>query len=563
MSGVFKLYYKGLFLFFLIVILLVLAIIKLLDDNVPAVLVKGENLLQQESFGDFLGINSVRENRKNWIEDQYQVASFHRVFGMDSYIFTGEEIITEMRGAFFKVDPSIFHDEYPNDRMGFNPSKGAGKFNFDKFLSQMKANGLYTIPVLARNLLYTNIPQDSVINVWQIPYDDKGNPEDPLSYKAYSSFLYQFTARYGKNKLISEGGTINPHLLKLMPDNEVKVGLDLVYAIEPGNEMDREWFSDMEYASPKVLAAFLSAAIDGHMGMMGEGHGILTADTDMKIFLPSPTEVKYNYVNDVLMLLKELRKDAPTRGYDVIPWNNFILTAHTYPFEEYVRNERSSIVENTSIFSKSYNYVKKLKSECRCPVYLTETGYDKVTGDFSPVGVPINEHDFVDSMDVAVKAHAKHILRLLFTTYAAGFDKTFLFTLKDPVPVGGKNYRTKFATTGLMRKNGQRDLVWYEIKYLLGKLNNHRLTFAYINQPVNFLLMESGTESVMIFWLGTNSDIQAQFQVPRAFLTDNIAEFVDLSQLITEQQFESECLDMTDATTLTMSEFPQLLIIPK
>ena len=181
-----------------------LTIIQGCVNKAPKILA-GDTLHQRQQFGDFIAINSVREGRRSWIEDQYQVSRFHRVFGMDSYIFTGEEIITSMKGPYFKLNPSIPHDEYPDDRMGFNPSRGAGKFNFDKFLTQMKDNGLEPIPVLARNLLYNNIPEDSAINVWQIPYDNNGDPENPLDYRAYASFLYQFTARYGKNKLLNDG----------------------------------------------------------------------------------------------------------------------------------------------------------------------------------------------------------------------------------------------------------------------------------------------------------------------------------------------------------------------
>lgn len=531
--------------------------------NHESMVLREDTLLQRKEFGEFIAVNSVRENRKNWIEDQYQVSRYHRLFGMDSYIFTGEEIITDIKGPFFKLDPSIPHDEYPNDKIGFNPSRGAGKFYFDKFLAQMKANGLECIPVLARNLLYNNIPDDSVINVWQIPYDNNGNPEEPLDYKAYASFLYQFTARYGKNGLIDQGGTIDPRLLKLTSDNEAKAGLNLVYAIEPGNEMDREWFSEREYASPKVLAAFLSAAIDGHMGLMGPGHGILLADTTMKILFPSPTEIKERYVSDVLKYLKQLRGDAPNRGYEIFPKNNFIITAHTYPFDENKAAEKSTIVENTSIFEKSYKYVKRMREECDCPIYLTETGYDKVSGEYSPIGVPVNDQDFIDSLDVSAVAHAKHILRLMFTTYAAGFDKTFLFTLKDPIPVGGRNYRTKFATTGLTRKNGMKDLVWYDLKLLSERLNDHHLTWAFLNQPINFLFMENLEEYALVYWLGTNSNAGSTFELPQSLKSERQGELIDLSNKSENQGIDIKCINLNDHSSLSITEFPQLLIISK
>lgn len=528
-----------------------------------AVILQGDSLLQKEKFGNFFSINSVREHRGTWIEDQYQVADFHRVFGMDSYVFTGEEIITSTRGVHFKVDPSIPHDEYPNDKIGFNPAKGAGKFDFDKFLMSMRDSDLKTIPVLARNLLYANIPRDSIINVWQIPYDNNGNPENPLHYKAYSSFLYQFTARYGRNKLISEGGTISRELIKVSQGNDVRAGLNLVFGIEPGNEMDKEWFSKSEYASPKELAAFLSAAIDGHMGLMGAGHGILTADSTMKILLPSPTDIKYSYVSEVLRYLKTLRATAVERGYEIFPSSNFIFTAHSYPFDKNRLTESSTTVENTSIFDRSYSYVMQLGEEYDCPVYLTETGYDKATGFHSPIGVPVNATDSIDVWNMSTSAHAKHLLRLLLTSYAAGFDKTFLFTLKDPVAVDEKNFSQKFATSGLVKKTGAKEHSWYCLKYLARRLSDHELTFAYIDQPINFLVMENDHEFALMYWLGSNSNKTSFFQLPSTFCVANESQLINLDDPSTNSDFGSVCVNTCSHSSLPINEFPQLLIIPK
>ena len=237
------------------------------------------------SFDEFLSVNSVRENRTNWLKDQYQVSPNHRLFGMDAMHFSGEEVLKGKWKRHFIVDLTVPHDEYPNDRMGFNPSKGAGGFDFDNFLLNMKQNGLNSIPVVKGNLLYTDVEHDTLIHQHQLPWDTGGNRENPMDYKAYSSMLYQFVARYGSNRLIQDGGTIDPSMLKVDEKNAPLAGLNLIEAIEPGNEMDRDWFSKREEATPRDLAAFLSAAIDGHMGQMGPGHGIRNADPDMKILL--------------------------------------------------------------------------------------------------------------------------------------------------------------------------------------------------------------------------------------------------------------------------------------
>ncbi|MTI20830.1 hypothetical protein E1176_07345 [Fulvivirga sp. RKSG066] len=520
-----------------------------------------DQILQRAVFNEFLGINSVREQNEEWIKDQYQISKSHRIFGMDSYLFTGEEFVTEYRGKFFKVDLSIPHDEYPNDLVGFNPAKGAGKFHFDLFLNQLKENDIQAIPVLARNLLYTNVPKDSLINVWQIPYDQGGDPENPMDYKAYSSFLFQFTARYGNNKLIENGGSIKKDLLKLTTDNEIKAGLNLVFAIEPGNEMDKDWFSEKEYASPKILAAFLSAAIDGHMGLMGEGHGILTADSTMRILFPSPTDIKTDYVKNVLRHLKGLRSKAPSNEFEVIPKENLIFTAHAYPFEGGQTGEESTIVEETSIFADSYEFIKEVRELYDFPVYLTETGYDKVSDQISPIGAPTIRQDHIGDHEISESAHLRHLLRLLFTTYAAGYDKTFLFTLKDPVEVGKNGYQTKFATTGLVKKQGAKYQAWYTVKHLKEVLSGYNLKYVYMKQPLNLISLEDDNSRAIIFWLGTNRNDKLSLKFPKSLLYKS--ELYDLSDFNSTKSLHSICLSGRDTNTVKFTEFPQVLVVPK
>lgn len=472
-------------------------------------LIKTYQLSEKPMLGEYLGVNSVREKRKQWIHDQYQVANYHRIFGMDCFVFSGEEIITSKKRNWLTVDKTITHDAYPNDLMGFSPAKGAGGFDYDNFLLRMKQEGLKSIPVLAKNLLYNNVREDNRINVWQIPWDEGGSPENPLDFKAYASFLYQFTARYGKNRLEENGGTIKREQLKLTASNSPKAGLDLVYAIEPGNEMDKDWITKRERATPKIMAAFLSAAIDGHMGQMGPGHGIRTADATMKIVFPSPIDIDKEYILEVKKEIAELRRDAKKYGYEVEPFDNFVFTAHYYPVKGGSQKKAlgGEYVENSEMEAKSMDFVKTMKYHFdNAEVYLTETGYDKVTGEFSNTGVPAAPGDSIDSNDLSTIAHAKHTTRLVLSNYASGYDKIFLFTLKDPKPVGGRGYRTKFSTMGLIRKNGKKDHAWYAINTLQAHLKSY--TFESLNDEGDLRIMklkDKLSENIAyIPWLKTN-----------------------------------------------------------
>jgi len=548
---------KSSVLFMLSLLLLILYFANSDKYKAPTELTQND-LLQRQQFGDFLGINSVREGRKSWIYDQYRVINNHRVFGMDSYLFSGEEIVIASKRPYFKVDLSKSHDKYPQDIMGFNPAKGAQGFNFDEFLFQMKSAGLNSIPVVARNLLYANVSEDSMVNIWQIPVDEGGESSDPLSYRAYASLLFQFAARYGRNKLQNEGGTIPQSLIKVNSANEIKAGLDLIEGIEPGNEMDKDWFTAKEEANPEELAAFLSAIIDGHMGLMGPGHGILPADSSLKIVFPSPTEIKSDYVVEVLSNLKDLRADANERGYETIPYENMIFTAHAYPFADGSGNERSTSVEKTTIFERSYDFIKRIRSITNSPIFLTEIGYDKAVS--SPIGVPTNNYDHTDSFQLSPQAHSKHLLRTIFTCFAAGYDRTYIFTLKDPVLVGQKGYTSKFSTTGLIGKDGSKYQFWKIMSYLQKRLASHKLTYAYVKQPVNCLLLENYSERVLVLWSGTNNNSSYSIEIPENLIEDNRFSIVRFDS---QTGLYEECYRTDKQVSIEVDEYPKLLILPR
>lgn len=490
-----------------LVLVLLLPAYYLIESQRPVTINEAKN-----TFDEFLSINSVREHRLPWIEDQYQVAKNHRIFAMNAMTFTGEEILKGYHGRFYIIDKSVPHDEYPNDKMGFNPAKGAAGFNFDEFLTRMKENNLRSIPVLNGNLLYTNLEQDTLIPQSQLPWDDGGNRENPMDYKAFSSFLYQFTARYGRNKLISEGGTIDPSLIKVADNNEIKAGLNLLEALEPGNEMDMDWFTDKEKASTRDMAAFLSAAIDGHMGLMGPGHGIRNADPSMKIVFPGLIDVKSDYFLDVREELKAMRKDAPKYGYPVDPLTNFVINVHKYP--EYGRIYRKlndvkgrPIIEDSDVLKVSTEFVRKMREEFPdLEIYMTETGYDKMTAEEGRMGTPTAPGDSVTEMGISPRAQARQLARTALSMYASGYDRLYIFALKDPKAIGAGYYKIQFHTSGLIRKNGNKDRSWFVIDQLRKKLSGYMLKSYEISDKLHKMTFsKQGESDIAAVWLASVS----------------------------------------------------------
>ncbi|MCA6078690.1 hypothetical protein [Fulvivirga sedimenti] len=452
----------------------------------------------------------MREDRQPWLEDQYKVALNHRVFAMNAMTFTGEEVLKGANGRFYIVDLTVPHDEYPNDKMGFNPARGANGFNFDKFLSEMKKNGMSSIPVLNGNLLYTDVEQDTLIPQGQLPWDTNGNRKNPMDYKAFSSFLYQFAARYGKNQFTEDGGTIDRNLIKVIDSNEKLAGLDLIEAIEPGNEMDRNWFTDKEEASPGDMAAFLSAAIDGHMGLMGPGHGIRNADPSMKIVFPGLIDIKEDYFLDVRDELLDLRKDAEKYGYPINPLTNFVINVHKYP--EYGRIYRKlndtkgrPQFEDTDIYEQSVRFVNEMREEFPdCDIWMTESGYDKMTAEEGRMGTPTAPGDSVTDMGISPKAQARQLARLSLSMYGSGFDRLYLFTLKDPKAIGAGYYKVQFSTSGLIRKNGQKDLAWYVVNGMRSKLSGYFLRNYEIVDGMHIMTFSKNGESdIQALWLAS------------------------------------------------------------
>jgi len=104
-----------------------------------------------------------------------------------------------------------------------------------------------------------------------------GASENPASYSALASHMFQWAARYGSNPHVDQS------LLRLAPNQKPVVGAGLQPWLEVLNEPDGWWAGREAYYSPLEYAAALSAAYDGHEGTMGPGIGIKAADPSLKV----------------------------------------------------------------------------------------------------------------------------------------------------------------------------------------------------------------------------------------------------------------------------------------
>ena len=434
---------------------------------------------------------------------------------MDFQMFSGEEVITGNLGGFRRtVDLAIAHDEYPNDKMGFNPAAGGGGFNFDQMLTDMKTAGQKAIPVLARKMPYLNVVANEV-DLGDPPYDNAGDPSNPMHYRAMASFYYQFAARYGANNTIPGGN------LKLRADNTAQVGLDLVYAVSINNESDRDWGDSEQLQRPKEMAAMLSAAIDGHMGQMGATYGCRQADPNMKIMMNGLIEQKVDYIKNLVKELKALRKDAPQYGFPINPMNeNFIIDVHQYP--TVAGNQTGGgggiPVEDSDYLENADRITKIIRMECpNAEISLTESGYDSVVGKQyestgSDTGTPLSPSE-VGTWTVLLthdEAQAKHMTRLSLYSYIGGYSQFYWFTLKDPQFLNTSGYKSKFNTSGLFQKTGPdtKKVSWYAFKMLRTRLAGYSYVHHTIDDSTKLhkIIFKNGTLRAYALWLGKNVD---------------------------------------------------------
>lgn len=93
-----------------------------------------------------------------------------------------------------------------------------------------------------------------------------GVTADATSYKTYAKLCQSLSAKYGKLTVPGTG---------LFYDTDETTGLNLLSGIEPENEPDQNWSGWIGYTHSEEYAAMLSAASDGHGGVLKDEEGSL------------------------------------------------------------------------------------------------------------------------------------------------------------------------------------------------------------------------------------------------------------------------------------------------
>ncbi len=340
-------------------------------------------------------------------------------------------------------------------RYTFNPAT-KGSWNYDtiyQWCSDHHIEVLACLKTIPPWMLNT-YPKDEQDNE-NIPMRHGKDPADPSSYIEQARVGFQYAARYGSNKNADAG------LLKLVNENNVRIGLGTVHYIECDNERDKWWKGRKCYQTGREYAANLSAFYDGNKNKMGSGAGVKNADPSMKVVMAGLAVPNPDYVRGMIDWCKEFRGYKPDGAVD-LPFD--VINYHFYSNNQdydYSKNQTIGIAPELSKAAVTAEKFLQMAHEYAGdrPVWITEAGYDINQRSKSKVKLIKNKS--------ALETQADWLLRTSMLYAKAGIQKVFYYELVDDQT----NSYNNFATSGLIdtdRTNRPAADYFYQTNKLFG-----------------------------------------------------------------------------------------------
>jgi len=351
--------------------------------------------------------------------------------------------------GFSEVDANVFE---------FN--RWNGFWDFDEYYDTLKKLGVLVAPCLQGSVDFHQ--SEGRIK----PLFDGENPTDPLSYAEHAQLLYQYAARYGKTEVLAEN-------LLLNQGQEIRSGMNLIEYYENWNEQDAWWEGREGWFSPFEYAAMSSADIDGHMGALGEGFGLKTADPSAKMVMGGTALLDLEYVKGIMLWSKFNRNgDFPA---DVLNFHHY-SNDHGGQGESQVGvcPEADSLKERIQKLVDFRNLNLHGKE-----LWITEFGYDVNTSSVQRAPAYGN----YSTNDV----QAMWLIRSYLAIAAAGAEKAAMYMLRDV----DQTITTKYSSSGLVTKKDEWEKrpSWYYVATLKNQLGNYRFSRE----------MESGNDNVLLY----------------------------------------------------------------
>lgn len=389
--------------------------------------------------------------------------------GLNGFIDDPLEILTV--GGFLREYHNWSFTEVTPNEMEFN--RWNGFWDFDQYYKDLQEAGVTVAPALQGSVDW--LADDPAHK----PVADDEDAEDPLSYSEHASFMYQYAARYG-SQAVPTGN------LLLADGQEEKTGLGYLTYFENWNEQDRWWDGREGWFSPFEYAAMSSADMDGHLGSLGDGFGIKTADESAQFVMSGLAILGLDYTKAMKFWAMFNRNgDFPA---DVLNYHHYSNDAGGQEGSPSVGicPEADSLKERVAEIVHYRN--KHLHGK---EVWITEFGYD--THNSSVQRAPAYD-DYS-----AEEVQAMWLIRSYLAIAAGGADRAAMYMSRDSDPESSGKYATSGITEG---KNADwaKKTSYYYIATMTSVLGNTRLAEE----------VPSGNASVEIYKF---SDIDAEKEV--------------------------------------------------
>jgi len=307
---------------------------------------------------------------------------------------------------------------YPQNQMKWAPSAaGEGSWNFDRYYSRFKEEGVEVCPVIQGSASWLQGRIDFPFDYKPLDKKD-ADAKDPLSYKAKAHHMFQFAARYGS-------ATVSEDKLTLAKSQPVKTGLGLIEYVEDWNEPNKAWLGPDAEFQPEEYAALASADYDGHGGKMVTGNetfGLKSADPKMKFVMAGTVGIDENWIEKMQRWFENNRPD-----------NAFVpdvINVHHYAW----KNGKNWQGGGPAKSPEEDDFKGRMKAlvdyrDAHLPnveVWISEFGWDTNPG--SPLAPPV-----IAPFD-AQEVQAQWLVRAYLAFAAAGVDRAMMYMLRDVKP---------------------------------------------------------------------------------------------------------------------------------
>lgn len=368
---------------------------------------------------------------------------------------------------------------YPDNELKWNLSYVSGDnwgWNFDEYYRELHELGITVIPCTQKSVDWlSGGPEKPPFGEWYYESDLPGikKAQDARSFIEHGNYIYQFVARYGSNSVPEEN-------LKLADDQPVKSGLGYIDYIENWNEPNLG--NPPEFYAPQ-FAAMTSADYDGHQGELGDHIGAKNADPDIKFVMGGLAGLDIEYI-------KGMQNWADNNRDGDFPAD--VLNVHHYSTD----GEKGLSPEEDNFKEKARevnNYRERNLPDKE--LWITEFGYDTQPGSRQFAG--------------SEKRQAQWLLRSYLELSASGFDRAFMYMLRNVDDESGGVYSTSGLTSS--KETGwEPKISWYYVYTLKNRLEN-MIFDTEINSGVDDILINRYRDidtykGAYVLWCSTSEE---------------------------------------------------------